>query len=129
MILLVSIELDVVEPISIIDCVYFRCQESEDERQGKIIEFLEEKLAFSKVMSHAVPKLEHMLLSTTLTDVLETIDFFKTGCLFNINGTEAGMRKMLRLLFISTGQEKNDKVEAVIRAYHTVLFHTDLSGR
>lgn len=86
-------------------------------------------MAFSKAMSEAVPKLEYMLLSTTLTDVLETIEFFKTGYLFNVSGTEAGMRKMLRLLFISTGQEKNEKGEAVIKAYHTVLFHTDSTGR
>lgn len=37
---------------------------------------------------------------------------------------------MLRLLYINTSsQDKNEKGEAVIRAYHSVLFQTDLEGR
>lgn len=80
-------------------------------------------------MTQAVPKLEQMLLSTTMTDVLEAIEFFKTGYLFNIKGTENGMRLMLRLLYISTGQDKNEKGEAVIKAYHSILFSTDATGR
>lgn len=80
-------------------------------------------------MALAVPKLEQMLLSTTTTDVLEAIEFFKTGYLFNIEGTEVGMRTMLRLLYINTGQEKNEKGEAVIKAYHHVLLNTDATGR
>lgn len=68
-------------------------------------------------------------MSRTPSDVLEAIEFFKTGYLFNIKGTEIGMRTMLRLLYINTGQEKNEKGEAVIRAYHSVLFGTDAVGR
>lgn len=69
-------------------------------------------------------------MSTTMTDVLEVIEFFKTGYLFKIKGCESGMKMMLRLLYISTGhQEKNEKGEAVIRAYHAVLFQTDTTGR
>lgn len=80
-------------------------------------------------MTRAVPKLEQMLLSTTMTDVLEAIEFFKMGYLFGIKGTENGMRLMLRLLYISTGQDKNEKGEAVIKAYHSILFGTDATGR
>lgn len=80
-------------------------------------------------MAGAVPKLEQMLLSTTMTDVLEAIELFKTGYLFDIKGTENGMRLMLRLLYISTGQDKNEKGEAVIKAYHSILFGTDETGR
>lgn len=80
-------------------------------------------------MALAVPKLEEMLMSSTSSDVLEAIEFFKTGYLFNIKGTEVGMRQMLRLLYINTGQEKNEKGEAVINAYQTVLFGTDATGR
>lgn len=80
-------------------------------------------------MAQAVPKLEQMLLSTTMSDVLEAIEFFKTGYLFDIKGTENGMRLMLRLLYISTGQDKNEKGEAVIKAYHSILFNTDATGR
>lgn len=68
-------------------------------------------------------------MSRTPSDVLEAIEFFKTGYLFNIKGTEVGMRLMLRLLYINTGQEKNEKGEAVIKAYHSVLFGTDAVGR
>lgn len=80
-------------------------------------------------MAGAVPKLESMLFSTTNTDVLEAIEFFKTGYLFDIKGTEVGMRLMLRLLYINTQQDKNEKGEAVIKAYHSVLFGTDAMGR
>lgn len=73
----------------------------------------------------AVPKLEELLMSKTNSDVIEAIDFFKTGYLFNIRGTEIGMRSMLRLLW-TTDKEKRD---AVIKAYHSVLFQTDSSGR
>lgn len=99
------------------------------EKEEAIVGFWEDSLEFSKVISMAVPKLEHMLMSNTLTDVLEVIEFFKTGYLFNIKGCESGMKSMLRLLYIHTGQDKNEKGEAVIRAYHTVLFQTDASGR
>lgn len=36
---------------------------------------------------------------------------------------------MLRLLYINTGNDKNEKGEAVVKAYHSVLFQTDLEGR
>lgn len=92
--------------------------------------FLQDALEFSQVITCAVPKIEEMLMSTTNTDVLEAIEFFKTGYLFNINGTENGMRLMLRLLYTNShGQEKNEKYEAVIKAYQTVLFDTDATGR
>lgn len=104
-------------------------QESALEKQQYIITFLEEALQFSTAMAGAVPKLEKMLLSTTMTDVLEAIEFFKTGYLFNIQDTENGMRLMLRLLYVSTGQDRNEKGEAVIKAYHSILFTTDATGR
>lgn len=80
-------------------------------------------------MAGAVPKVENLLFSTTTTDVFEAVEFFKTGYMFDIKGTEAGMRKMLRLLYICSGQEKNEKGEAVIRAYQTVFFQTDATER
>lgn len=80
-------------------------------------------------MTNAVPKLEELLMSTTMTDVLEAIEFFKTGYLFNIKGTESGMREMLRLLYVNTSQDKNEKGEAVMRSYHQILFGTDAHGR
>lgn len=105
-------------------------QQDELEKQDGVIGFLQDALKFSEAMAASVPKLESFLMSTTNTDVLEAIEFFKTGYLFNIKGTETGMRFMLRLLYINPqGQEKNEKGEAVIRAYHTVLFGTDATGR
>lgn len=104
-------------------------QTSELEKQDGICGFLQDSLEFSKALAQAVPKVEEMLMSRTATDVLEAIEFFKTGYLFKIKGTENGMRMMLRLLYISTGQDKNEKGEAVIKAYHSVLFGTDATGR
>lgn len=86
-------------------------------------------MEFAKAIGSAIPKLEQMLLSTTLSDVLEAIEFFKTGYLFDVNGTEHGMRLMLRLLYICSGNDKNEKGDAVIKAYYAVLFQTDTSGR
>lgn len=79
-------------------------------------------------MVNAVPKLEELLMSITVTDTMEAIGFFKTGYLFNIKGTEVGLRLMLRLLYINTGQDKNDKSEAVLKSYHQILFGTDATG-
>lgn len=94
------------------------------------MDFLQDAYDFSNALVMAVPKLEEMLFSTTISDVLEAIEFFKTGYLFNIKGTEDGMRKMLRLLYINMGNDKNEKAEAVIKAYHTILFGTtDVTGR
>lgn len=86
-------------------------------------------MEFARAIGSAIPKLEQMLLSTTLSDVLEAIEFFKTGYLFNVSGTEHGMRLMLRLLYICSGNDKNEKGDAVIKAYHAVLFQTDSFGR
>lgn len=94
-----------------------------------MVEFLNDAHAFCVAISNAVPKLEELLLSTTPSDVLEAIEFFKTGYLFNIKGTENGMRLMLRLLYVNTGQDKNDKAEAVMRSYYQILFITDARGR
>lgn len=80
-------------------------------------------------MIKAVPKIERLLWSITVTDVLEAIEFFKIGYLFKIKGTEVGMRLMMRLLYINTGQDKNEKGEAVMKAYHQILFATDATGR
>lgn len=90
---------------------------------------MQDSLEFSKAIANVVPKVEEMLMSRTPSDVMEAIEFFKTGYLFNIANTEVGMRQMLRLLYISTGQDKNEKGEAVIKAYHSVLFGTDATGR
>lgn len=87
--------------------------------------FMEDTLHFSELIVEAVPKLEQMLMSKTNADVVEAIKFFKTGYLFQIKGTECGMRSMLRLLWTSD----KEKREAVTNAYHTVLFETDASGR
>lgn len=89
-----------------------------------------DSLELSTALERAVPKVEKMLMSRTAPDLLGAIEFFKTGGhLFKIKDTENGMRLMLRLLYISTGQDKKEKGEAVIKAYHSVLFGTDATGR
>lgn len=109
--------------------VLWHQQDDEIETCESTVGFLQDNLEFANAIGSAIPKLELMLLSTTLSDVLESIEFFKTGYLFNVNGTEHGMRLMLRLLYICTGNDKNEKGDAVIKAYHTVLFQTDCTGR
>lgn len=72
-----------------------------------------------------MPKIENMLMSKINTDVFEAVDFFTTAYLFGIKGTENGMRKMLFLVW--SGDK--DKRDAVMKAYHRVLFVTDQTGR
>lgn len=64
-------------------------------------------------------------MSKTNTDVFEAVDFFTTGYLFKIRGTECGMRRMLSLVW--TGDK--EKRAAVTKAYNRVLFQTDADGR
>lgn len=83
----------------------------------------------SKGFIFPIQNISFSLFFSLSTNQKEVIEFFKTGYLFNIKGCESGMKSMLRLLYIHTGQDKNEKGEAVIRAYHSVLFQTDLEGR
>lgn len=109
--------------------VFCHQQDDEVETCEGTVGFLQDNLEFANAIGSAIPKLEQMLLSTTLSDVLESIEFFKAGYMFNVTGTEHGMRLMLCLLYICAGNDKNEKGDAVIKAYHTVLFQTDCSGR
>lgn len=93
--------------------------------QIKTVQFLQDSIDFSKVITKAVPKIQELLLSKTNTDVFEAVDLFTTGYLFGIKGTEGGMRQMLYLVW-SSDKEKRD---AVSNAYKKVLFTTDQTGR
>ncbi|XP_037945602.1 condensin complex subunit 1 [Teleopsis dalmanni] len=91
----------------------------------KTVKFLEDSIEFSKVLTRAVPKILDMLLSKTISDVCEAVDLFTTGYLFGVKGMEAGMQRMLLLVW-SSEKEKRDFVS---NAYKKVLFTTDLTGR
>lgn len=93
--------------------------------QIKTVQFLQDSIEFSKVVSRAMPKLQEMLLSKTNSDVYEAVDLFTTGYMFGIKGTENGMKQMLYLVW-SSDKEKRD---AVSDAYKKVLFTTDQTGR
>lgn len=103
------------------------CKDSNEEfgTQIKTVQFLQDSIEFSKVITKAVPKIQEMLLSKTNSDVFEAVDLFTTGYLFGIKGTESGMRQMLYLVW-SSDKEKRD---AVSNAYKKVLFTTDEKGR
>lgn len=102
-----------------------KLQEAEYDVKMKQVGFLSDSLEFSEIVTEAVPKLEELLMSKTNTDVFEAIDFFTTGYLFNIKGTESGMRRMLSLIWTGDKEKRN----AVTKAYHRVLFQTDCEGR
>lgn len=103
----------------------FSLQNEELGTQIKTVQFLQDSIEFSKVVSRAMPKLQEMLLSKTNSDVYEAVDLFTTGYMFGIKGTENGMRQMLYLVW-SSDKEKRD---AVSDAYKKVLFTTDQTGR
>ncbi|XP_017868110.1 PREDICTED: condensin complex subunit 1 [Drosophila arizonae] len=120
-------------------CVYFMalfktfislangCKDSSEEMQKQIktVEFLKDSIEFSHVATAAMPKIMELLLSKTNTDVFEAVDLFTTGYLFGIHGTDAGMQRMLSLVW-SSDKEKRD---AVCNAYRKVLFTTDKTER
>ncbi|XP_067627986.1 condensin complex subunit 1 [Eurosta solidaginis] len=103
------------------------CKDSNEElgTQIKTVQFLQDSIEFSKVITKAVPKIQELLLSKTNSDVFEAVDLFTTGYMFGIKGTEGGMRQMLYLVW-SSDKEKRDSVS---NAYKKVLFTTDQSGR
>lgn len=120
-------------------CVYFLalfktfislasgCKDSSEEMQKQIktVEFLKDSIEFSHVATSAMPKMLEMLMSKTNSDVFEAVDLFTTGYLFGIHGTQAGMQRMLNLVWSSD----KEKQEAVSNAYRKVLFTTDMTGR
>ncbi|XP_017151506.1 condensin complex subunit 1 [Drosophila miranda] len=94
-------------------------------RQIKTVQFLKDSIDYTTIVTGAYPKLQDLLMSKTNTDVLEAVDLFTTGYMFGIAGTDAGMRKMLMLVW-SSDKEKRD---AVSEAYRRVLFTTELQAR
>lgn len=102
-----------------------RVQEQDLDVKASQVGFLSDSLAFSKIMSDAVPKIETLLMSTTNTDVFEAIDFFTTGYLFDIRGTQCGVRRLLSLVWTGDKEKRN----AVTKAYNKILFQTDCEGR
>lgn len=94
-------------------------------KQEKIVEFLKDSIEFSTIIFSCLPKLEQMLMSTSNSDVVESINVLTTGFLFGIKDFKIGMTKILNLVW-STDKEKRD---AVVTAYHRVLFVTDKDGR
>ncbi|SPP79048.1 condensin complex subunit 1 [Drosophila guanche] len=94
-------------------------------KQIKTVQFLKDSIEFTTIVTDAYPKLQDLLMSKTNTDVLEAVDLFTTGYMFGICGTDAGMQKMLMLVW-SSDKEKRD---AVSEAYRRVLFTTDLQAR
>uniref|UniRef100_A0A182VSA9 Condensin complex subunit 1 n=1 Tax=Anopheles minimus TaxID=112268 RepID=A0A182VSA9_9DIPT len=95
------------------------------QKAENIVNFLQDSIRFSELISNAVPKLLEMLMSKAQTDVHGAIDFFTSAYLFHIKGTEEGMQQMLYLVW-SSDKEKRENVTA---AYKRVLFDTDLQGR
>ncbi|KAJ6644617.1 Condensin complex subunit 1 [Pseudolycoriella hygida] len=93
--------------------------------QDQVMKFLEDTLAFTNTVAHVLPKIQTFLFSKTQSDVFEAIDFFTTAYLFGIENTEAGMMKMLALVWSG----ETEKKEAVAKAFNRVLFVTDQQGR
>lgn len=100
-------------------------QEEEFDFKNRIVEFYADCLEYSKIIGEAVPRIEDFLVSKTNTDVIEAVDFFTTGYMFQVKNTTHGMRRMLSLVWT----EDKEKRAAVTKAYHRVLFETDVAGR
>ncbi|KDN42856.1 hypothetical protein K437DRAFT_275042 [Tilletiaria anomala UBC 951] len=57
-------------------------------------------LAFIDQLSAALPMLSQLLASTSKAEVLEAMDFFRVAFDYKIEGAEAGMRKMIHLIWV-----------------------------
>lgn len=89
------------------------------------MKFMEDSIAFTNTVAHVLPKIQTFLLSKTIGDVFEAIEFFTTAYLFGIENTESGMMKMLPLVWSGEVEKK----DAVAKAFNRVLFVTDQQGR
>lgn len=89
------------------------------------MKFWEDSIAFTNTVAHVLPMIQTFLFSKTQSDVHEAIEFFTTAYLFGIENTEAGMMKMLPLVWSGEVEKK----EAVAKAFNRVLFVTDQQGR
>ncbi|ALC40848.1 CAP-D2 [Drosophila busckii] len=103
----------------------FKSSVPEMQKQIKTVQFLKDSIEFAHTVAAAIPKITHLLMSKTNSDVFEAVDLFTTGYLFGIRGTEAGMQRMLLLVW-NPDKEKRD---AVSNAYSRVLFTSNLEGR
>jgi condensin complex subunit 1 len=56
-------------------------------------------LQFMHQIERAIPLLCTLLVSTTKTEVLESIRFFRTAYEYNVQGAEIGIKKMLHLIW------------------------------
>lgn len=89
------------------------------------LQFQFERIEFSKTITDAVPLLKLMIMSKTNSDVHESIRFFTTAYLFEVQGCDSGMQHMIYLVW-SPDKEKREVVNS---AFREVLFTTDLKDR
>jgi len=111
---------------NVIYCCFIFCQQHDElAQQDQTVQFLEDCITFSEIITNALPKLKEMLMSKTSSDVFETIELFSSAYQFNIKGTESGLREMLALVW----SHDDDKRDAVTKAYKNILFTTGQQGR
>lgn len=79
---------------------------------------VETAIKYVSIIKLCVEKTKRMLFSTTSSDVLAAIEFFKTGYVFSISIVESGLREMLTLY----GKPDANITAIVTQAFIEVLF-------
>ncbi|XP_045498529.1 condensin complex subunit 1 [Colias croceus] len=91
------------------------------EEKEALVAFLQESVHFSRLLSHAVPLINSLLMSKQAGDVSEAIDFFTAAHHFKIESAQIGVANMLMLVW----SPDQDKREAVERAYRNMYLECE----
>ncbi|EGD75262.1 hypothetical protein PTSG_06915 [Salpingoeca rosetta] len=97
-------------------------EESAELKQQRVITaYLRDAAAFSRALDAAVPLVTQLLGSTTTTDVTEAIQCLVVATEFKVCAADAGVRKMLVLVWSKDAPVK----QAVLDAYRQLFFKPD----
>lgn len=85
-------------------------------------------LTFIETIERAMPHIQKLLASKTKSEVLESINFFKTAVKYKIEGADAGVKRMLHLIWskdnstVEDGKEVKGVRHALIDCYRDLYF-------
>lgn len=97
-------------------------------------------LRFINQLESAIPTQCQLLVSTTKTEVLETMRFFRTAYEYNLAGAEVGIKTMLHLIWtkdnnstgnVEEGMDNRGVRGVMVEIYRSLYFDVvpDLSGK
>lgn len=95
-------------------------EESALEAQRRKVTYLQDAIAFTKLIHKAIPITAELLQSKNVTDIQEAIDFFVNCHEFGIDEALVGFKRMILLINV---QEKSVK-DTILSAYKRIFFES-----